>query len=170
MKKKILLSCVIIEFIILAILAVRIVRAPRTSVTVPHSDFTATTYMDEKDGGWYVDADYPLPEDGLFVFTPETAMDAGVYEITVNYKTDSEQNYSTVEFRIFRGTLKHNALIAALELVNEICGLAMHLTEDEIAKMSWSEFVETIEAPELIQYLKERRLYINEETNTEEDL
>ena len=96
MKKKILLSCVIIEFIILAILAVRIVRAPRTSVTVPHSDFTATTYMDEKDGGWYVDADYPLPEDGLFVFTPETAMDAGVYEITVNDKTDSEQNYSTV--------------------------------------------------------------------------
>ncbi len=69
--------------------------APRTAMTVPHADFTATTYMDEKDGGWYVDADYPLPDDGLFVFTPETAMDAGVYEITVNYETDSEQNYST---------------------------------------------------------------------------
>ncbi|MBR3462061.1 MAG: zinc-binding protein, partial [Clostridiales bacterium] len=86
------------------------------------------------------------------------------------YAAVNLMNYSTIEFRMFRGTLKHNTLIAALELVNEICDLAMHLTEDDIAKMSWSEFVESIEAPELIQYLKERRLYINEETNTEEDL
>ncbi|NLT09280.1 MAG: zinc-binding protein, partial [Ruminococcus sp.] len=86
------------------------------------------------------------------------------------YAAVNLMNYSTIEFRLFRGTLKHNTLIAALELVNEICDLAMHLTEDDIAKISWSEFVESIEAPELIQYLKERRLYINEETNTEEDL
>ena len=86
------------------------------------------------------------------------------------YAAINLMNYSTIEFRLFRGTLKHNTLIAALELVNEICDLAMHLTEDDIGKMSWSEFVEGIEAPELIQYLKERRLYINEETNTEEDL
>ena len=36
--------------------------------------------------------------------------------------------------------------------------------------MSWSEFVGTITEPELIQYLKERRLYINEDINTEEDM
>ena len=64
MKKKILLFCLIIELLVLAILAVRIIMAPRTAMTVPHADFTATTYMDEKDGGWYVDADYPLPDDG----------------------------------------------------------------------------------------------------------
>ena len=64
----------------------------------------------------------------------------------------------------------HNTLIAAIELVNEICDLAIHLTDDGIAKMSWSEFVETIEAPELIQYLKERKLYINETIENEEDL
>ncbi len=108
MKKKIFLSCLIIEIVILAILAVRIFRAPRAAVTVPHADFTATTYMDEKDGGWYVDADYPLPDDGLFVFTPETAMDAGVYEITVNYETDSELNYSTA----VAGTNTYHALLA----------------------------------------------------------
>ena len=87
-EKKVLLFCLLIETVILAILAVRVVTAPHAAMTVPHADFTATTYMDEKDGGWYVDADYPLPDDGLFVFTPETAMDAGVYEITVNYETD----------------------------------------------------------------------------------
>ena len=86
------------------------------------------------------------------------------------YAAVNLMNYATIEFRLFRGTLKYNTLIAALELVNEICDLAIHLTDDGIAKMSWSEFVETIEAPELIQYLKERRLYINEDINTEEDL
>ena len=68
------------------------------------------------------------------------------------------------------GTLKYNTLIAAIELVNKICDLAINLTEDEVQKLSWSEFVETIEAPELIQYLKERKLYVNEETNTEEEI
>ena len=106
-EKKVLLFCLLIETVILAILAVRIIMAPRTAMTVPHADFTATTYMDEKDGGWYVDADYPLPDDGLFVFTPETAMDAGVYEITVNYETDSEQNYSTA----VANTNTHHALL-----------------------------------------------------------
>lgn len=86
------------------------------------------------------------------------------------YAAVNLMNYATIEFRLFRGTLKYNTLIAAIELVNEICDLAIHLTDEGIAKTSWSEFVETIEAPELIQYLKERRLYINEETNTEEDV
>lgn len=79
-------------------------------------------------------------------------------------------NWATIEFRLFRGTLKYNTLIAALELVDAICDMAMNMTEDEIEKLSWSDFVSTIEAPELIQYLKERRLYVNDKTNTEEDL
>lgn len=86
------------------------------------------------------------------------------------YAAVNLMNYSTIEFRLFRGTLKYNTLIAAIELVNEICDLAIHLTDEGIEKMSWSEFVDAIETPELIQYLKERRLYINEETNTEEDI
>ena len=42
--------------------------------------------------------------------------------------------------------------------------------DEGIANMSWSEFVDAIEAPELITYLKERRLYINENITAEEDL
>jgi hypothetical protein len=79
-------------------------------------------------------------------------------------------NYSTIEFRLFRGTLKYSTFIAALELVNEICDVALNYTEEEIEKISWSDFVSTIEVPELISYLKERRLYINDEANTEEDI
>ena len=79
-------------------------------------------------------------------------------------------NYTTIEFRLFRGTLKHNTLIAALELVNAICDIAISHTDEGIANMSWPEYVDTITEPELIQYLKERRLYVNEVENTEEDM
>lgn len=78
-------------------------------------------------------------------------------------------NYSTIEFRIFRGTLKYNTLIATLQMVSRICQLAITLSDEELTSLSWPEFVEHITEPELIQYLKERRLYINEPiTETEE--
>ncbi len=86
------------------------------------------------------------------------------------YAAVNLMNWATIEFRLFRGTLKYNTLIAALELVNKICDLAMHLTEDDIAKISWSDFVKSITEPELIAYLKERQLYINDEVRTEEDI
>lgn len=79
-------------------------------------------------------------------------------------------NYTTIEFRLFRGTLKYNTLIAAMELVDKICDVAINMSEDEIEKQSWSEFVSKITDQELISYLKERRLYINEITENEEDL
>lgn len=86
------------------------------------------------------------------------------------YAAVNLMNYSTIEFRLFRGTLKYNTLIAALELVNAICDLAISLTDDGISNMSWSEFVGTVNEPELIQYLKERRLYINEDIESQEDM
>ena len=86
------------------------------------------------------------------------------------YAAVNLMNYATIEFRLFRGTLKHNTLIAALELVNAICDLAISHTDESIADMSWSEFVDTISEPELIQYLKERRLYINDIIETQEDM
>lgn len=78
-------------------------------------------------------------------------------------------NHHTIEFRLFRGTLKYNTLIATLELVNRICDIALSYTDDEIAKLSWSEFVAEITEPELIQYLKERSLYINEKVEETEE-
>ena len=78
--------------------------------------------------------------------------------------------YRTIEFRLFRGTLKQNTLFATLQLVNRICDIALTMSEDEIAQLSWRDFVLTIQQQELIQYLKERRLYINEAIKTEEDL
>ena len=78
--------------------------------------------------------------------------------------------YHTIEFRLFRGTLKLNTLYATLQLVNRICDVALSMSEKEIEQQSWRDFVLTITEPELIQYLRERRLYINDEVKSEEDL
>ena len=78
--------------------------------------------------------------------------------------------YTTIEFRLFRGTLKLNTLYATLQFVNRIIDAALTMTEDEIATQSWSDFVQTITEPELIKYLKERKLYVNEEVETEEEV
>ena len=79
-------------------------------------------------------------------------------------------NYQTIEFRLFRGTLKYNTFIAAIELVNKICDTAMYNTDESLARTSWSDFVSGITETELIRYLKERRLYINEDIENEEDM
>ena len=60
--------------------------------------------------------------------------------------------------------------MATLELVNAIIDVALTYSEEGLHKLSWSEFVSSITEPELIAYLKERRLYINEIEDTEEDV
>lgn len=86
------------------------------------------------------------------------------------YVSVNLENRSTIEFRIFRGTLKYNTLIAALQMVNRICDVALYLSDEELQAMSWTTFVAGCHEKELIQYLKERRLYINEPITTEEEI
>jgi hypothetical protein len=81
------------------------------------------------------------------------------------YRCVNLTNWATIEFRIFRGTLKYNTIIATLQLVNEICDVATRFSDEDLDELSWTDFVERLPAddvPELITYLKEKRLYINE--------
>ena len=79
-------------------------------------------------------------------------------------------NYHTIEFRLFRGTLKYNTFIATLQMVNKICDVAISMSEEEIDNLSWSEFVGEIVEKELVQYLKERRLYVNDAVAESEEV
>jgi hypothetical protein len=76
----------------------------------------------------------------------------------------------TIEFRMFRGTLKKNTIIATLQLIDRIIDLALDLSDWELKSMSWTTFVAGCTQPELIQYLKERRLYVNEPVTAEEEV
>lgn len=81
--------------------------------------------------------------------------------------------YDTIEFRMFRGTLKYNTLIATLQMVERLCDVAFSLSDNLIKGITWTEFVTGIPRdtmPELVQYLKERRLYVNEPVAAEEEV
>lgn len=74
------------------------------------------------------------------------------------------ENDHTIEFRLFRGTLRYETFLATVELVDEICRTALRLNDKELERLSWSGFVSAVGAdkPELIAYLKSKRLYVNE--------
>ena len=83
------------------------------------------------------------------------------------------QNRDTVEFRMFRGTLKSNTILATLQLLDRICDVALFLSDEQLRALAWTSFVSGISParfPQLVQYLKERQLYINDPVEREEDL
>ncbi|MCF2664389.1 amidoligase family protein [Oscillibacter valericigenes] len=86
------------------------------------------------------------------------------------YTSVNLTNVDTIEFRIFRGTLKFNTLIATLQLLDRICDVAICLTDDQVKAMSWTTFASGCTQPELVQYLKERRLYVNDPVESEEEV
>ncbi len=86
------------------------------------------------------------------------------------YAAVNLQNYDTVEIRIFRGTLKLNTLLATLQMVNHLCDVAVLFADEELQDMGWYDFLSQVTEPELIQYLKERNLYVNEPVIAEEDI
>lgn len=79
-------------------------------------------------------------------------------------------NTNTMEFRIFRGTLRHSSFTAALALVDRICDVAYCLTDEEVKQLSWSSFVAGCTQPDLINYLKERRLYVSDPVESEAEI
>ena len=86
------------------------------------------------------------------------------------YSSVNLQNRDTIEFRMFRGTLKYNTLIATLQMVDHICDVAVFLSDEQMKALSWTNFVSAIQEPELVQYLNERRLYVNEPVSVGEEV
>lgn len=81
-------------------------------------------------------------------------------------------NDCTIELRIFRGTLKYRTFCATLQLVQELCEVAFSMSEKELKGQSWGGFVTHISSThtDLVEYLKERYLYINDPVSVEEDV
>ena len=57
------------------------------------------------------------------------------------YSCVNLENRATIEFRMFRGTLKLNSLLATLQMVDHICSVALHLSDGACKDLSWRTFV-----------------------------
>lgn len=72
------------------------------------------------------------------------------------YQAVNLRNYSTVEIRIFRGTLKTNTILATLQLVDCLCEYCERHTFTECATAKLGDVIAYSNAPELRTYLQER--------------
>ena len=69
--------------------------------------------------------------------------------------------------------MRYETFIATLEFINYLCMTAISSDDDIFHNMSRAAFVKKIDAeeyPELISYLKNRRLYINEQIEESEEI
>lgn len=55
-------------------------------------------------------------------------------------------------------------------MTDRLCDVVTCLNDEELRALSWSDFIAGVTEPELIQYLKERRLYLNEPVESEVEL
>jgi len=74
------------------------------------------------------------------------------------YQAINLMNYSTIEFRLFKGTLNFNTFIASLQFVMEISKYAMRTELKRIPSTSWRDIFVSTEYEELKNYLKEKEL------------
>ena len=75
------------------------------------------------------------------------------------------QNFHTIEFRIFRGTLKYNTFVATLQFVQMFCEFVKTRSLEGLAMVRLHEFIKEAEDKnykEFLTYLEERK--ITEET------
>lgn len=74
------------------------------------------------------------------------------------YQAVNLTNSATVEFRIFRGTLKRDTLVAALQLVSNLCQYAMTHTPRECLNATYVDIVNVAPHKELVAYSQSKRL------------
>lgn len=101
---------------------------------------------------------------------PKAVLDHAKNNQFERYTCVNLTNYNTIEFRMFRGTLKLNTFKATLQMVERICAVALFMSDQEIKNLSWSDFAAGCTAPELVQYLKERRLYVSDPVEATEEV
>ena len=74
------------------------------------------------------------------------------------YQAVNLKNSSTIEIRIFRGTLKTNTILATLQLVDCLCAYCEVHSVADCANAKWGDITALSNAPELAEYLRERGL------------
>ncbi len=74
------------------------------------------------------------------------------------YQAVNLSNETTIEFRLFKGTLKFSTFLAALQFVVVICTFVKNIKLADLMKITWKKVFSNTEYNELNQYLKEKNL------------
>lgn len=89
--------------------------------------------------------------------TSDTAVTLyGKYRDTGKKAALNLQHPNTIEFRMFRSTLKYETLLLTLELVQDIINFSKNISFEELEDMSWNNLMDTF-SDELKEYYISRR-------------
>ena len=104
----------------------------------------------------------PFPNVDTTCCTSDRQYEEAAYRAACDsrYAAVNIQNYSTVEFRIFRGTLKRDTLCASLQLVSNLCKYAMTHTAKECLNATFVDIVNVEPTSLLLDYCQSRRLTV----------
>ena len=72
-------------------------------------------------------------------------------------------NHATIEFRLFRGTLKHKTFVATLQLVKMMCYAIKHFRKEQLANVDlrwFKKFATNSNYTEFLEYIEERGIMI----------
>ena len=70
-------------------------------------------------------------------------------------------NNATIEFRLFKGTLKYTTIMATLELVDIIVSIAKNKKLNELVGLSWNDMIDYKTTEFLKPYLQKKNLVSN---------
>ncbi len=85
------------------------------------------------------------------------------YSTRGRYQALNLENRGTIEFRLWRGSLKPSTIDATLQLTSNIVMYAMTHTFEDVAKSVWTDITQYELCENLDNYLEERRLTLGEE-------
>ncbi len=74
------------------------------------------------------------------------------------YRAINLCNCRTVEFRIFRGTLKRDTIIASIQWVDTLIGYCRNTQLKDLFNADWEDIFANTDHMELTAYLKQRNL------------
>lgn len=80
------------------------------------------------------------------------------YKNQGRYKAINLQNLSTIEFRLFRGTLNFNTFLASLQFVVTITKFVKSIKLADIFSVTWEDIFLCAEYPELKEYMTRKNL------------
>ena len=70
-------------------------------------------------------------------------------------------NDKTIEFRLFKGTLKYTTIMATLELVDIIVNIAKDKTVEELIGITWNDIIDYKKSEYLCSYSQDRNIISN---------
>ena len=100
------------------------------------------------------------PDAGIStVDTPTEVQEKIQYRRQDRYQAINITNSSTVEFRIFRGTLKHTTILASLQWIDTLINFCQANRLKDFIAATWDTIFADTLYPELRTYLSSRKLY-----------